>query len=96
MKFPGKVGSGPVNNWLNFGSDPDHRLDTAIAFRIWEIRKVVNGHKSAAHNDSPDSGTGKTCLGGGMDCPSASSKRDCFRHHRFQEQIENPFPNVGF
>jgi len=30
----------------------DHRLDTVIVFRIrhyWEIRKVVNGHKSAAH-----------------------------------------------
>jgi len=34
---------------------------------------VVNGHKSAAHTDSPDAGTGKTCLGGGMHCPSASS-----------------------
>jgi len=34
---------------------------------------VVNGHKSAAHTDSPDGGTGKTCLGGGMHCPSASS-----------------------
>ena len=32
-----------------------------------------NGHKSAAHTDSPDGGTGRTCLGGGMHCPSASS-----------------------
>jgi len=31
---------------------------------------VINGHKSAAHTDSPDGGTGKTCLGGGMPCPS--------------------------
>jgi len=49
--------------WLNFGGDPDHRLDTGIVFRIRhysEIRKVVNGHKSAAHTDSPDGGTGKT------------------------------------
>jgi len=30
---------------------------------------VVNGHKSAAHTDSPDDGTGKTCLGGGMHLP---------------------------
>jgi len=22
-----------VNNWLNFGGDPDHRLDTGIVFR---------------------------------------------------------------
>jgi len=34
---------------------------------------VVNGHQSAAHTDSPDGGTGKACLGGGMHCPSASS-----------------------
>jgi len=24
MKFSGKVGNEPMNNWLNFGSDPDH------------------------------------------------------------------------
>jgi len=61
---------------LNVGGDPDHRLDTGIVFRIrhyWEIRKVVDGHKSAAHTDSPDGGTGKTCLGGRIHCPSASS-----------------------
>jgi len=34
---------------------------------------MVNGHKSAAHTDSPDGGIGKTCPGGGMHCPSASS-----------------------
>ena len=36
---------------LNFGGDPDHRLDTGLVFRIRhypQIRKVVNGHKSAA------------------------------------------------
>jgi len=45
MKFSGKVGNGPLNKWLNFGGDPDHRLDTGIVFRIrhyWEIRKVVS------------------------------------------------------
>jgi len=47
MKFSGKVGNWPMNKWLNFDDDPDHRLDTGIVFRIrhyWEIRKVVNGH----------------------------------------------------
>jgi len=32
----------PVNKWLNFGGDPDHRLDTGVVFRIchcWEIWK---------------------------------------------------------
>ena len=32
MKFSGKVGNGPVNNWLNFGGDPDHRLDKRDCF----------------------------------------------------------------
>jgi len=36
---------------------------------------MVNGHKSAVYTDSPDGGTGKTCLGGGMHCPTASSSR---------------------
>ena len=56
-EFSGKVGNGPMNKRLNFGGDPGHRLDTGIVFQIrqyWEIRKVVNGHKSAAHTDSPD------------------------------------------
>jgi len=28
VKFSGKVGNALVNKWLNFGGDPDHRLDT--------------------------------------------------------------------
>ena len=81
MKFAGKVDSGPMNKRLNFGGNLDHRLDTGIVFRIrhyWEIRQVINGHKFAARTDSPDGGTGKTYLGGGMHCPSASSLR-CLR-----------------
>jgi len=45
MKFSGKVGNWSANKWVNFGGDPDHRLDTGIVFRIrryWEIRKVVS------------------------------------------------------
>jgi len=37
--------SWPMSKRLNFGGDPDHRLDTGIVFRIrhyWEIRKVVS------------------------------------------------------
>jgi len=76
VKFSGNVGNGPVNKCLNFGGDANHRLDTGIVFRIrqyWDILKVVNGHKSAAHTDSPDGGTSKTCIGGGMHCARASS-----------------------
>jgi len=83
MQFSGKVGNGTINKRLNFGGDPDHRLDTGIVFRIyhyWEIRKVVNGYKSAVHTDSPDGGTGKACLGGGMHYPSASRYR-CYNIH---------------
>jgi len=35
----------PMNKWLNFGGQPDHRLDTGIIFGIrhyWEIWKVVS------------------------------------------------------
>jgi len=53
MKFSqGRLTIDQGYNCLNFGGDPDHRLDTAIVFRIchcWERREVVNGHKSAAH-----------------------------------------------
>jgi len=65
MKCSGKVGNGPMYKRLNFSGDPDHRLHKGIVYRTrhyWEIRKVVNGHKAAAHTDSPDGGTGKTCL----------------------------------
>ena len=51
MKFSVKVGSGPMNKWLNFGGDRDHRLDIGTVFQIrhcLELRKVANGHKSAA------------------------------------------------
>ena len=64
MNFSRKVGNGPMNKWSNFGDNPDHHVDTGIVFRIChyrETRKVVNGHKSTAHTDSPDGGTGGTC-----------------------------------
>jgi len=32
MKFSGKVDSGPLDNRLDFGGDPHHRLDTGIVF----------------------------------------------------------------
>jgi len=83
MKFSGKVDNGPMNKSLNFGGDPDHRLDSGTVFRIrhyWEIRKVVNDINLlliAAHTDSPDGGTSKTCLDGGIHCASSSSI-DCY------------------
>jgi len=43
---PRPIGNEPVNKWLNFGGDPDHRLDTGSVFRIRYYRniwKVVNG-----------------------------------------------------
>jgi len=69
---------------IDFKTSPDHRLDKGIVFRIlhyWEIRKVVKWHKSTTHTDSPDGGCGKTYLGGGMHCPSASSCA-CFTSFR--------------
>jgi len=43
MKFSGTVDNGPMNNWLNFGGDLDHCLDTGSVFQIgyyWEIGKA--------------------------------------------------------
>jgi len=75
MKFSGKFGNGPMNKSLNFGGDPDRHLDAGIVFQIhhyWEIWKVVNGHSFILiHTDLPDGGTGKTCLGRGIHCPTA-------------------------
>jgi len=50
MKFSGKVGNGLMNKRLNFGGDPDHRLDTGIVFRIRHycaIRKLVSADCAA-------------------------------------------------
>jgi len=76
---------------IKFGGD--HHQDTGIVFRIrhyWEIQKVVNRHKSAAHTDSPDGCTGKTCLGKGIHCPSASSS-SCYifssQDHRLNSRL---------
>ena len=74
MKFSGKYVS---EQMITF---PWQSGSLSGYFRIrhyWEIGKVVNGHKSAAHTDSPDGGTVKTCLGGGMHCPKASSSESC-------------------
>ena len=83
MKFSGKVANETLNNWLNFGGDLGHRLDTGIVFRIrhyWEIWKVVNGHESAAH-------IGNTCLGGGMHGPSAFSFITARRNARIASAV---------
>jgi len=63
MKFSGKFGNGPLNKRLNFGGDPDHS-GYKYCFPFSSL---------LGDTDSPDGGTGKTCLGGGMHCPSASS-----------------------
>jgi len=52
-------------------------MDTGIVSGFLTIgpyeKWLTDGHKSAAHTDSPDGGISKTFLGGGMHCPSASS-----------------------
>jgi len=59
-----------VKFWWRSGSPSGYRIDFRIR-HYWEIRKVVNGW--FIHTISPDGSTGKTCLCGGMQCPSASS-----------------------
>jgi len=60
-----------------------HRPTVSRIRHYWEIRKVVNGYKSAAASSYSFilirrwrdwyHDTVKTCRGGGMHCPSASS-----------------------
>jgi len=68
MKFSGKVDNGLANSLLNFGGDPDHRLDTRIVFRI-RYHYVIG--KAGLH--CSDDVITSLALGGGMRCPSASS-----------------------
>jgi len=43
MKFSEKVDDETMNNWLNFGGDPDHRLDTGIVFRMSLLGDTESG-----------------------------------------------------
>jgi len=43
MKFSGNICNGPVNKWLNFGGNPDHRMDTGIVFGFVTIGRYGNG-----------------------------------------------------
>jgi len=70
MKFSGKVGSGPVNKWLNFGGDPG----IVFGIHINRLHCIMlqctactsrHRHSNCDVITSPD-------LGGGMHCPSAS------------------------
>jgi len=54
---------------------------------------VVNGYKSAAHTNSPDGGTDKMCLGGGMHCHSASGLGGQFNELMF---LWKPFECLQF
>jgi len=82
MKFSGKVGNRLLNRWLNFGGDPDHRMDTGIVFWIrhyWKIRKVVNGHSVTLMRQM--AALVRIALVGGMYClwcSSASSFLICY------------------
>ena len=59
---------------------------------------MVNGHKSAAHTDSPDGGTGETCLGRGVQCTVSVlvvfNEFDYNGHARIRASCERPFRDV--
>jgi len=68
VKFSAKVDNEPANSWLNFGGDPDHRLDTGIVFRIRYHYEIGNAGLRCNYDVITS-----LALGGGMHCPSASS-----------------------
>ena len=51
---------------------------------------MINGHKSAAHTDSSDGGTGKPCLGRGRHGPSASSLLIYHVYRQIGRQTDKP------
>jgi len=54
MKFSGKiyVGNGSMNKWLNFGSDPDHRLDTGLFSGFVTIGRYGKRYQLTALRDA--------------------------------------------
>jgi len=60
-----KVDNGPMNNWLNFGGHPDHRLDTGIVFRIWYHYEIGKAGLRCNYDVITS-----LARGGGMHCPS--------------------------
>jgi len=68
VKFSAKVDNEPANSWLNFGGDPDHRLDTGIVFRIRYHYEIGNAGLRCNYDVITS-----LALGGGMHCSSASS-----------------------
>ena len=83
-KFSAKVGNGPMNNRLNFGGDPDHRLNTGIVSRLVTIGRYTESGINRLHWAKWWACTSRhrhsnydvimlPALGGGMQCPSAYS-----------------------
>jgi len=70
MKFLEKVGNGPRNERLNFGGDLDHCL---VLFSGFVIIGTYGKWLTDINLLLILIRIGKTCLGGGMHCPSASS-----------------------
>ena len=77
-----------MNKWLDFGGDPDHRLDTGIFSGFVTVGRYGKWYKPTALCDAAvrrrinynvitppahDRQPRQTWLGGGMHCPSASS-----------------------
>jgi len=52
MKFSGKVSNAPMNKSLNFGGDPDHRLDIRIVSGFITIGKYGNRYQPTALRDA--------------------------------------------
>jgi len=87
MKFSGKIGNGPMNKWLHFGGDPDHRLDIyrdcfPDSSLLGDTESGINRLRcatlqcSACYSRRRHSNydlIASLALGGGMHCPSASS-----------------------
>jgi len=54
MKYSGKIGHGPLNNWLNFGGDLDldHHLDTGLFSEFVTIWRHGKWYEPTALRDA--------------------------------------------
>jgi len=52
MKFSVNVGNWPINKWLNFGGDSDHRLDTGIVSGFVSIGRYGKWYQPTVLRDA--------------------------------------------
>jgi len=95
MKVSAKVGSGPLNNWLNFGGILDHHLDcfphssllgdTESGINRLHCATLQSRACTSRNRHSNYDVIKSPDLGGGIHCSSASSLLNCYLSFEFSD-----------